>query len=144
MTMIRYQPWTLMNQLHRELDRLSSSAFEGPEAETATDWVPAVDVKEEDTRWLVHADVPGVDPKDIEVTMEAGALTIRGRRQNEVRDQRDGWTRVERVSGSFYRRFTLPDTADATGISAKTQNGVLEIAIPKQPKVLPKRIPVNG
>lgn len=144
MTLIRYQPWSLMNQLHRELDRLHAGAFEAPEAETATDWVPAVDVKEEDARWVVHADVPGVDPKDIEVTMEAGALTLRGKRQHESREQRDGWTRVERVSGSFYRRFTLPDAADSAGISAKTQNGVLEIVIPKQPKVLPKRIPVNG
>lgn len=144
MTLIRYQPWNLMSQLHRELDRLHSGAFDAPETETATDWVPAVDVKEEDARWLVHADVPGVDPKDIEVTMEAGALTIRGKRQSERRDQSEGWTRVERLNGSFYRRFTLPDTADSAGIVAKTHNGVLEIVIPKQPKVLPKRIPVNG
>jgi len=136
MTLFRYQPWALMNQFHREFDR--------PETETATDWVPAVDVKEEDGRWLVHADVPGVDPKDIDVTMEDGALTLRGRRIQESRDQKDGWTRVERVNGSFYRRFTLPDTADSAGISAKTVNGVLEIVIPKQPKVLPKRIPVSG
>src|SRR5688572_10808665 len=118
MTLIRYQPWTLMNQLHRELDRLSTGAFDRPEPETATDWVPAVDVKEEADRWLVHADVPGVDPKDIEVTMEDGALTLRGRRHGEQRDQKDGWTRVERISGSFYRRFTLPDTADSNGIVA--------------------------
>lgn len=144
MTMLRYQPWTLVDQLHRELDRLHAGAFDRPAAETATDWVPAVDVKEEADRWVVHADLPGVEPKDIEITMEDGALTLRGTRQQESRDQRDGWTRVERVSGSFYRRFTLPDTADSAGIKAKSSNGTLEIVIPKQPKVLPKRIQIDG
>ena len=110
----------------------------------ATDWVPTVDVKEEPDRWVVLADVPGVDPADIEVSMEAGALTIRGHRKSESTDEREGWRRVERVSGSFYRRFSLPDTADTAGIKAKSNLGVLELTIPKQPKVQPKRIAVNG
>jgi len=105
---------------------------------------PAVDVKEEDARWVVHADVPGIDPKDIELTMEDGALTIRGTRPQASREARDGWTRVERATGAFHRSFDLPDTADAAGIVARTQHGVLEISIPKQAKVLPKRIPVAG
>lgn len=145
MTMLRYQPWTLMSQFHRELDRLRDSQaaqFEGDAV--ATDWVPAVDVKEEADRWVVHADVPGVDPTDIEVTMEDGALTIRGRRLAERKDERDGWKRVERVAGSFYRRFSLPDTVDAAGITAASKHGVLELTIPKQPKASPKRITVAG
>jgi HSP20 family protein len=150
MTMIRYQPWGLpsnvMNQLHRELNRMFDAPagnFDGNDA-VATDWVPSVDVKEEADRWVVHADVPGVDPADIEVSMADGALTIRGSRRSESTDEKDGWRRVERVSGSFYRRFTLPDTADAAGIKAASKHGVLELTIPKQPKVQPKRITVNG
>lgn len=146
MTMIRYQPWGLVNQLHNELNRMFDAPagnFDGNDA-VATDWVPSVDVKEEADRWVVHADVPGVDPADIEVSMADGALTIRGSRRSETTDEKDGWRRVERVSGSFYRRFTLPDTADASGIKAASKHGVLELTIPKQPKVQPKRITVNG
>ena len=145
MTLLRCQPWTLMHQFQRELDRRidgQTARFEGDEV--ATDWVPAVDVKEEADRWVVHADVPGVDPAAIEVTMEDGALTIRGRRLAERKDEGDGWKRVERVSGSFYRRFSLPDTADAAGIKAASRHGVLELTIPKQPKASPKRIAVDG
>jgi HSP20 family protein len=145
MTMIRYQPWTLMNQFHRELDRMldgQPARFEGDEV--ATDWVPTVDVKEEADRWVVQADIPGVDPADIEVTMADGALTIRGRRLEERKEESAGWKRVERVAGSFYRRFSLPDTADASGIKAASRHGVLELTIPKQAKASPQRIAVNG
>ena len=142
MTLIRYQPWSLINQLHHELDRLQDAPH-GSDS-VAADWVPTVDVKEEPDRWLVRADVPGVDPKEIEVTMEDGAVTIRGTRQAETKDERDGWKRVERVSGSFFRRFSLPDTADAGAIKASSTHGVLELSIPKQAKASPKRIAVNG
>jgi HSP20 family protein len=102
-----------------------------------------VDIKEEAERFVIHADVPGVDPKDIEVTMEDGVLTIRGERKSESREEQDGWKRVERVSGQFFRRFTLPDTADAEGISATGANGVLEVIIPKQAKAQPRKIQVK-
>jgi HSP20 family protein len=145
MTLMRYQPWNLINQLHRELDR----AFDGTlrsdsENAVVADWLPSVDIKEEPDRWVIQADLPGVDPKDIEITMEDGVLTLRGERKSESREERDGWRRVERVSGQFFRRFSLPDTADAEGITAKGIHGVLEIAIPKQAKVQPRRITVKA
>jgi HSP20 family protein len=139
MNVIRYEPWSLMTQLHNEMNRL----YNRDEA-AATDWVPAVDIKEEAERFVIHADVPGVDPKDIEVTMEDGILTLRGERKSEVHDEKDGWRRVERVNGQFFRRFTLPDTADADGVSAKGSHGVLEIVIPKHAKVQPRRITVKA
>jgi HSP20 family protein len=146
MTLIRYQqPWTLMNEFRRELDRV----FDGQIARTdgepvVADWLPAVDIKEEAERFVLHADIPGVDPKDIDITMEDGVLTVRGERKSETRDSQDGWRRVERVSGQFFRRFSLPDTADAEAISARGVNGVLEIVIPKQAKVQPRRITVRA
>ena len=76
--------------------------------------------------------------------MEDGVLTISGQRESETKDEREGYKRVERVRGNFFRRFSLPDTADADGISARSANGVLEIVIPKQAKVMPKRIKVEG
>ena len=142
MNVIRYEPWGLMTQLHCEMNRL----FDGSEHETAaaTDWVPAMDIREEAERFVIHADVPGVDPQDIEITMEDGVLTLRGERKSEVRDEASGYRRVERVSGQFFRRFTLPDTADAEGVSARGSNGVLEIVIPKHAKVQPRRITVKA
>ncbi|SFM25408.1 heat shock protein Hsp20 [Ectothiorhodospira mobilis] len=145
MFMTRYEPWSLLNQLSRELDRLNPTATGGDEEPAAvSDWVPAVDIREEKDAYVLHADVPGVDPKDIEVHMENGVLTIRGERKSESTEERENYKRVERVRGSFYRRFSLPDTADAERISARSANGVLEVRIPKQEKVQPRRITVEG
>jgi len=149
MTLVRYEPWNLLNQLHTELDRFFDTGAglrlgdNGTNLSTS-DWVPAVDIKEEDDRYVIHADVPGVDPKDIEVSMENGVLSIKGERESESKEEREDYKRVERVRGSFFRRFSLPDTADAGAISAKSKNGVLEIIIPKQEQVQPKRIQVES
>ena len=143
MNVIRYEPWTAMDQLMNSL--FDGRAFPrlGDAETAATSWVPNVDIKEETERYVIHADVPGVDPKDIEVALEDGVLTVRGERKGESREEQDGWKRVERVSGQFLRRFTLPDTADAEGISATGAHGVLEVIIPKQAKVKPRKIEVK-
>lgn len=145
MTIARYEPWTLVNRLSRDLDRLfSQSAYNGDESRSAVvDWAPPVDIREEDKQFVLQADLPGVDPKDIEITMEKGLLTLRGRRQIEARDEKSGYRHVERIAGEFYRRFTLPDTADAQAIKARHSNGVLEVVIPKQATVMPRRIDIE-
>lgn len=145
MNVVRYEPWVLMNRLSRDLERLFNAPFEGGDESRSSvvDWVPAVDIKEEDQQFVLQADLPGVEPKDIEVTMEKGVLTLRGRRQSESREEKAGYRRVERVAGEFYRRFNLPDTADSQAIKAKHLNGVLQIVIPKQANVLPRRISVE-
>jgi HSP20 family protein len=76
--------------------------------------------------------------------MEDGVLSIKGERESESKEEREHYKRVERVRGSFFRRFSMPDTANAEAISAKSENGVLEIVIPKQEKLQPKRIQVEG
>lgn len=141
MNMIRYQPWGAFDLMDRLLAG-QGIRYTDPAAAGA-DWVPSVDVKEEAERFVIHADVPGVDPKDIEVSMEDGVLTLAGERKSEKREEGEGWTRVERRSGRFLRRFTLPETADAEGISAQGHNGVLEIVIPKQAKAQPRKIQVK-
>jgi len=144
MAMMRYEPWSLLNQLHREMDSMFRPGSEDESALATSDWNPAVDIKEEDDAFVIYADVPGVDPKDIEVHMEHGVLTIKGERQSETQEERENYRRVERVRGSFYRRFSLPDTADADKITARSEHGVLEVRIPKQEKVQPRRITVEG
>ena len=108
------------------------------------DWAPAVDIIEEKDRFVFRADVPGVDPADIDVSMENGVLTVSGERKTETRTEEEGFRRVERSFGRFYRRFNLPDTADAEGIKATSSNGILEISIPKQPEVKARRIAVEA
>ncbi|GMQ87962.1 MAG: Hsp20/alpha crystallin family protein [Gammaproteobacteria bacterium] len=149
MSLVRYEPWSLFSQLHGEVDRLfntrpGQNGEDNDHLLSGSDWTPAVDIREEDSRYIIHADVPGVDPKDIEINMEGGVLSIRGERRLETTDEREGYKRVERVRGSFFRRFSMPDTADADAVTARSKDGVLEIVIPKQEKVLPKRIQVES
>jgi HSP20 family protein len=105
-------------------------------------WVPLVDIQEENDKFVIFADLPGVDPKQIDVQMEKGILTIRGERRIDSR-QSQTFARTERQHGTFHRRFALPDSADPDGISASGSNGVLEIVIPKRPETTPRRIPVG-
>ena len=147
MLLTRYEPWNAMRQLQNEMSRVFDSAVTGAEDGSnvvTSRWTPAVDIKENSEQFVITADIPGVEPKDIEVTMENGVLTIKGERRLEARDEGDnGYRRVERAYGSFYRRFTLPDTADAEAIAASGKHGVLEVVIPKRAALQPRRIAVS-
>lgn len=114
-----------------------------PSSVATSQWTPRVDIAEQEDQFLIQADIPGVDPKDIEIHMDKGILTIKGERTHENREEGRGLVRTERFSGSFHRRFSLPDSADAEGIKASGRNGVLEIAIPKKPETKPRRIEVQ-
>ncbi len=147
MLLTRYEPWNAMRQLQNEMSRVFDGAVTGAEDGSnvvTSRWTPAVDIRENSEQFVITADIPGVEPKDIEVTMENGVLTIKGERKLEARDGGDnGYRRVERAYGSFYRRFTLPDTADAEAIAASGKHGVLEVVIPKRAALQPKRIAVS-
>ena len=148
MTVTRYYPWAQNNRFQDEMKQVFDRFFgdeEGDQSNVVTsEWAPRVDIKEEDKRFIILADIPGVDPKNIEVQMDKGILTIKGERKTENTEQNGKFTRVERSYGSFYRRFALPDSADAEGISASGKHGVLEISIPKKPETTPRRISVNN
>ncbi|MER2584165.1 MAG: Hsp20/alpha crystallin family protein [Candidatus Competibacter sp.] len=147
MNPIHHEPWAHLHHLRKELDRLFepySASDNDPSSVATCDWIPAVDVKEEKDRYVLRADLPGVDPKDIEIIAENGILTIRGNRPGETRENRTGYSRVERPRGSFYRRFSLPDTADLAQIVARSAHGVLEIGIPKLTHTLSRTIKVEG
>lgn len=140
---MRYEPWSLLNQLQKQLE--SSYDDHGSEGSISTaEWAPAVDIKEEDNQFVLLADIPGVKPEDIEVHMDAGVLTVKGEKESVTKTEKDGYKRVERSSGSFYRRFNLPDSADGNAINAKCKHGVLEITIPKREAVKPKKINVTS
>lgn len=144
MNMVHYEPWRLLGRFDRQLAPPSRRAPTEGSRTTAGDWLPAVDIREEAERFVIHADLPGVDPKDIDVRMEHGILAIKGQRETMRQDAREGYRRSERVRGAFQRRFSLPDSADAEGITATSQHGVLEVIIPKRHKAQPRRIEVTG
>ena len=144
MNLVRFEPWSILDQMHRDLNRSSLRGLGHVNDEGAVaDWVPAGDIVEQKDRFVVHADVPGVKPDAIDVSMDGGILSISGERRAEDRSAVDGVQRYERLSGRFFRRFTLPESADAENITARCTNGILEISIPKQPEVQARRIKVE-
>ncbi len=148
MTVYRYEPWNLYRQLHNDINRVLESTLAGTGEEDSSSvvtshWTPPVDIEEEKDRFVLYADIPGVEPGQISITMDDGVLTIKGERGEESEQERETCKRTERARGIFYRRFSLPDTADAERISARGNNGVLEVVIPKQERLQPRRIAVE-
>jgi len=149
MNIIRYQPRDLFRDMSEDMGRMFNNRFGTFLLPDESDfsgkgWIPAVDIKEEMDHFQVRADLPGVDVKDIDVSLENGMLTIRGKRESEVKDEQDDYRRVERVYGEFYRQFALPESADPEKIAAKCDKGVLEITIGKTEARKPKRIAVKS
>ena len=140
MNMIRYNnPWNFLDQLQREISAPDArkTDFE------SHDWAPTVDVRESDKHYTLLVDVPGIDPKEIDVSMEKGILAIKGKREKNETVEGENFKRVERSYGSFARYFDLPDSVDSEKIEATANNGVLTITIPKQDAVVSRKIEIK-
>ena len=139
-------PFAVVNQLQRDMNQLFNAR--GGARQDASygeaDWVPAVDVKETPDAWVLHADLPGVDPNTVEITLDRNVLHVKGARTAGVEAEGESYRRRERVTGSFFRQFTLPDEVKKDAIQAKSVNGVLEITIPKAESVQPRQITVQS
>jgi HSP20 family protein len=148
MAITRYEPWGVVSQLQNEINQVFGNLKDGDSNSATADWSPAVDVLEYNDRFQLLLDVPGVEPKDVEITLDNGVLSVSGNRREEKAVETKGpqqpqQQRLERRLGRFHRRFILPDTVDAENVNASGRNGVLEIVIPKQPKAQPRRIAVK-
>ena len=133
----------LQDELQQVFERFFGDAETDSSSVVTSQWVPRVDIKEEAGRFVIFADLPGVDPSTIEVDMDKGVLSIKGERKAEAKAEGERWSRNERAHGVFYRRFALPDSANPDGIQATGKHGVLEISIPKRPEASPRRINVQ-
>lgn len=141
----RYEPWGLHREVLNEFNRLFERAGTNDESVAATaEWAPAVDIEEHADKYVLHADVPGVDPSTIEITLEKGVLTLSGSRERRVEQAGVESRRIERITGRFLRRFTLPESVDAEAVKATGRHGVLEIVIPKREAAKPRKITVNS
>ena len=133
--------------LHREFDGMLHRLVNGETngGRNVARWAPyAVDVREDADHFYVDAELPGFRKEEIDITMENGVLSLRGRRSHEKTTDEKGFRRIERSSGEFFRRFTLPDVADSEQISAQTNNGVLTVRIAKRAEVQPKKIEIKA
>lgn len=139
----------VFSQLHRQLNRSfeSQAAANSADSSATADWVPPADVAEFADRFVLQLDVPGVSIDAIDITLDQGVLAISGQRGveqggKEAKVEGLERSRIERLQGRFYRRFTLPDTVDVGAVKASSRDGILEVVIPKQPKAQPRRIEV--
>ena len=141
--LVRYEPLNVLNDINRLFEQTFplQNNSDGSHVESAQ-WVPAVDIKEEVDAFALYVDLPGMDKSDINISMENNVLTLHGDRKNG-KDEKN-YYRLERASGKFYRRFTLPETADESKIAAKMEKGVLTITIPKKEASKPRSIEIFG
>ena len=143
-TLTRWEPFRGATSLQDQVNRLFSNVLERKGEESSlTAWAPSVDIYETEHELVVKADLPDVDPKDLDIRVENNVLTIRGERKFEKKVNEDNYLRVERAYGTFSRSFTLANSVNADAIKAEYQNGVLTLTIPKREEAKPKQIKVN-
>lgn len=137
----------LFTQLSEEMNRL----FEQPglglspyrDLLAEGNWQPAVDIEQKENKYIVRADIPGVDPKDIKISMDNGVFTIEGKKETRTEQNRDDYRRVERQYGAFHRSFTLSEAVDVKKIEAHCHHGVLEVTIPQLESAAQNRIEIK-
>jgi HSP20 family protein len=145
-TVMRQDPWGVMPRLQDEINRLFGNTRENDSSSATATWIPPVDIHEYANRFELYVDLPGIEPADVELTLDDGVLTLSGARREQAMTKNDEdppARRVERGYGNFHRRFVLPDTVDGEKVNASGKNGVLTVTIPKQAKAMPRRIQIG-
>jgi HSP20 family protein len=143
-TISRFEPFRGTSTLQDQINRLFTDRFERSGDESnLTSWAPAVDIFETEHELVVKADLPEIDPKDLDIRVENNILSIRGERKFESKVSEDRYLRVERAYGSFSRSFSLANTVNSEAIKADYQNGVLTLTVPKREEAKPKQIKVS-
>jgi HSP20 family protein len=145
MTMVtRWDPFRELSALQQQVNRLFNDSYTGRGEEAlGTNFVPPVDVYEDEQGITLKMEVPGIDEKDIDIRLENNTLTVRGERKFEKEEKEENFQRVERRYGSFTRSFTLPSTVDTDNVSADYDKGVLALKLAKRAEAKPKQIKVN-
>lgn len=143
-TLSRWEPFRGVGSLQEQINRVFDDVVGRTTDESAlSTWVPAVDIYETEHELVVKADIPDVDPKDLDIRVENNLLTIHGERKFEKKVSEENYLRVERSYGTFSRSFSLSNSVNPEAIKADYQNGVLTLSIPKREEAKPKQIKVN-
>jgi len=141
-----YKPVRELDRMRTEVDRLWDVFFEGRPARTLEDlgeWMPSVDVSETKNEIVVKAELPGMDPKEIDISLSNGSLLIRGEKKQEKEEKDENYHLVERSYGSFTRSVHLPEGVNRDKISASYKNGVLKVVLPKSEEAKKKEIKIK-
>ncbi len=143
-TLTRWDPFRELATLQDRMNRLFQDQFAGREEElTTAAFAPPVDIYEDEHNLTLKLEVPGIDEKDIDISLENNTLTVRGERKLEKEEKEENFHRVERRYGSFVRAFTLPNTVDADSAKANYDKGVLKITLAKKAEAKPKQIKIG-
>jgi HSP20 family protein len=149
MAIVRWEPFREMVTIQDRMNRIFEEAFranrraDSEEDYALAAWAPAVDIYEQDGNIVLKAELPGVDPKDVDVRVENNVLTLRGERKLDSDVKKEGYHRVERAYGSFGRSFTLPTVVDTEKIKAEYKDGVLRLTLPKREEAKAKQISIS-
>ena len=146
MALIRWEPTRELQTIQQEMNRLFGTFFDSDTSASgsvsARRWIPAMDLHEEPSHYVLRADIPGVSEEDVKIELEDNVLTISGERSSEQEERQNGYHRVERASGRFLRSLTLPEGIDPGAIQARIDKGVLEVRIPKPEQRKPQRVAI--
>jgi HSP20 family protein len=149
MAIVRWEPFRDLQAVQDRLNRVFDDAFRGvprggdDEWALGGSWAPSVDIFEHEGNLVLKAELPGVDPKDVDVRVENNVLTLRGERRLETEVKKEKYHRVERAYGTFSRSFTLPNVVDTEKIKAEYKDGVLQVTLPQREEAKPKQIQVS-
>ena len=142
--LVTWNPWNDLGRLERDFFNPAAGAERRrEEVPRVANWQPRIDVVEEAERFLLYADLPGLEAADIEISVDKNVLALKGERRDETHEGAL-LSRRERVFGPFARAFTLPETVDAEHVSADMKNGVLSILLPKRPVAQPQKIAIKA
>jgi HSP20 family protein len=150
MAIVRFEPFRDLLGLQDRMNRLFDESYRGVARGTSDDewalggsWAPSVDIYEQGTDIVLKAELPGVDPKDVDIRLENNVLSLRGQRKLDQEVKRESYHRVERAYGTFSRSFTLPSVVDQASIKAEFKDGLLQMTLPKREEAKPKQIQIN-
>ena len=148
MPIVRWEPFRDLLSLQERMNRLFEESARGLGRGQEEDWsmgawAPAVDIYEQGTDVVLKAELPGVEPKDVDIRIKNNVLTLRGERKVDNEVKKESYHRVERSYGTFSRAFTLPSTVDTANVKAEYKDGVLRITLPKREEAKPKQIQIN-
>jgi HSP20 family protein len=150
MAIVRWEPFRDLMGLQERMNRLFDESYRGTRTAGNADewalggsWAPAVDIYEQDGNIVMKAELPGVDPKAVDIRLENNTLTLRGERKLDKEVKEDNYHRVERAYGTFSRSFTLPTVVDQGNIKAEYKDGVLKLTLPKREEAKPRQIQIN-
>jgi HSP20 family protein len=138
-----WKPFRELDKMRSEMDRLWDAFFEGRPRVREGEWVPSLDVSETKNELVVKAELPGMDPKDIDISLSDGHLTIKGEKRQEKEEKEENYHFIERSYGSFTRSIQLPREVKHDKISASYKNGILKVVLPKSEEAKTKEIKIK-